>query len=77
MMDRLDDAAIGRIRDGIAARTRSLLPDPIDRVLFDCTPLFFPSPCADTLRAFGDSGYSQDGKHGAVPVLLASAGPAR
>ncbi len=70
MMDRLDEAAIAGMRDRIGACTRSLFPEPIDLVLFDCTTLFFESTCADTLRAYG---YSKDGKHGEVQVLLALA----
>ncbi len=66
MMDRLDDAAIAGMRARIGAYTRSLFPEPID--LFDCTTLFFESSCEDTLRAYG---YSKDGKHGEVQVLLA------
>ena len=43
MMDRLDDAAIAGMRERVGARTRSLFPEPIDLVLFDCTTLFFES----------------------------------
>ncbi|MCY4304104.1 MAG: hypothetical protein OXC62_04890 [Aestuariivita sp.] len=70
MMDHLYGAAIGHMRERIAAATRSLLPDPIDLVLFDWTTLFFQSPCEDTLRAFG---YGKDGQPGDVQVLLALA----
>ena len=70
MMDRLDEAAIAGMRDRIGTYTRSLFPEPIDLVLFDCTTLFFESTCADTLRAYG---YSKDGKHSEVQVLLALA----
>ncbi len=70
MMDRLDDAAIAGMRERVGAHTRSLFPEPIDLVLFDCTTLFFESTCEDTLRAYG---YSKDGKHGEVQVLLALA----
>ncbi len=70
MMDLLDEAAIGRIRERTAATTRSLFPDPIDLVSFDCTTLFFGSRCEDTLRALG---YGKDGRHGEVQVLLALA----
>ncbi|MCY4306174.1 MAG: hypothetical protein OXC62_15570 [Aestuariivita sp.] len=70
MMDHLYGAAISHMRERIAATMRSLLPAPIDLVLLDWTTLFFPSPCEDTLRAFG---YRQNGQHGDVPVLLALA----
>ena len=67
MMDHLDTAVIGRIREQISVATRSGIPTPMDLILFDGTTLFFESRCEDTLRAFGDY------KHGAVQVLLALA----
>jgi len=70
MMDRPDDAAIGRVRDCIAAGARPLLPDPIDPVLSGCTALFLQSHCEGTLRAFG---HGRDGRHGDVRVLPALA----
>ena len=70
MMDRLDDGTIARIRDRIGESTRSMLPNPIDLVLFDCTTLFFESQQEGALRACG---YSKDGKHNSVQVVLALA----
>ena len=70
MMDRLTDEAIDEMRRTVEAGTRSLFPEPVDLVLYDCTTLHFESSCADTLRNFG---YSKDGKHGEVQVVLALA----
>ncbi|MDE2790036.1 MAG: hypothetical protein OXI81_06400 [Paracoccaceae bacterium] len=51
MMDRLDEAAIAGMRERVGAYTRSLFPEPIDLVLFDCTTVVFESTYDDTWRS--------------------------
>ena len=68
MMDLLDEAAIRRLKGIVAGNAEALFPGPLDVLFFDCTTLHFESQRDDALRQFG---YSKDGKHGEVQVLLA------
>ena len=68
MMDRLDKDAIESMKGLAADAARKLLPEPASVVFFDCTTLHFESVEADGLREFG---FSKNGRHGRVQVLLA------
>ena len=68
MMDHLDDAVVDRLRTRAGEATRSLLPEPLTILYFDCTTLYFESFVEDELRQYG---FSKDGKHGQSQVLLA------
>ena len=68
MMDRLDKDAIESMKDLAADAARKLLPEPASVVFFDCTTLHFESVEEDGLREFG---FSKNGRHGRVQVLLA------
>lgn len=68
MMDRLDEAVIGRLKRQVAAQAADLVAQPLEVLFFDCTTLYFESVEEDGLRGFG---YSKDGKPGEVQVLLA------
>ncbi len=68
MMDRLDARTIERLRARVGDATRSVLPDPVSVLFFDCTTLAFATEEEDELR---QKGYSKDGKHRYSQVLLA------
>ena len=69
MMDRLTPKVVKRIEKCAWNASRSLLGESAIRaVLFDCTTVYFESTNEDGLR---QKGYSKDGKHGRVQVLLA------
>ena len=68
MMDRLDKDAIESMKGLASAAARKLLPEPASVVFFDCTTLHFESVEEDELREFG---FSKNGRHGRVQVLLA------
>ena len=68
MMDRLDPETIGRLRTSVDAASRTLLPEPVSVLFFDCTTLAFTTTVDDALRQHG---FSKDGKHQDSQVLLA------
>lgn len=68
MMDRLDEDTIESMKGLASAAARKLLPEPASVVFFDCTTLHFESVEEDGLREFG---FSKNGRHGRVQVLLA------
>lgn len=71
MMDHLDGHRIGKLRHRVGEATRTLVPDPVSVLLFDCTTLYFEavhSQDDDDLRQFG---YSKDGKSNRIQVVLA------
>lgn len=70
MMDHLDDDAIERMQTRVGEASLSLVPGELEILYFDCTTLYFESVGEDTLRQFG---YSKDGRHDRVQVLLALA----
>ena len=67
-MDKVDDSVIERIQQKAFSAAQSLLPQPVQVLFYDCTTLYFESFQADELRA---QGFSKDGKHAEVQVLLA------
>lgn len=68
MMDKLDDAAIERLKDITYANTASLFPQKINVIFYDATTIYFESFTPDELRK---EGYSKDHKFGQPQVLLA------
>ena len=70
MMDHLDEARVEQLLGQAGAAAESLLEQPLDLVLFDCTTLYFESFWEDSLR---QSGYSKDAKFKETQVLLALA----
>lgn len=68
MMDKLDDAAIERLKDITYANTASLFPQKINVIFYDATTIYFESFTPDELRR---EGYSKDHKFGQPQVLLA------
>ena len=68
MMDRLDGRRIERLRTQVGEASRSLLPEPVVELFFDCTTLSFETSVEDKLCQHG---LSKDGKHGESLVLLA------
>ena len=68
MMDQLDARVIERLRTRVGEASRSLLPEPVAILFFDCTTLYFESAVEDELRQHG---FSKDGKHKDSQVLLA------
>ena len=68
MMDRLDDHTIKEIKDLTYRNTRSMAPDKIKVMFFDCTTLYFESTQENGLKK---PGYSKDGKHQQDQVVLA------
>ena len=68
MMDHLDEPVIDDIRKRAGTHTRTLFPEPLDVLFFDCTTLYFESFTDDDLK---QCGYSKDGKHNQVQVILA------
>jgi len=67
-MDYLDDDRIATIRDRSMTLAQTLLPGPITALFYDTTTLSFASDTEDHLRK---KGFSKDGKHHRVQVLLA------
>ena len=59
MMDQLDDNTISRLQTMTCEGTRSLLPDALDMLFFDCTTLYFESFKEYELK---QNGYSKDCK---------------
>ena len=70
MMDSIDDRAIGRIQTFIGGHVLDLLNQEVNLLFFDVTSLSFASEVSDDLRK---KGYSKDGKHHRVQVILALA----
>ena len=68
MMDQLDAKAINHLRTRVGEASRSLLPEPVAILFFDCTTLYFETAVEDKLRQHG---FSKDGKHRDSQVLLA------
>ena len=68
MMDQLDATVIERLRTRVGEASRSLLPEPVAILFFDCTTLYFETAAEDELRQHG---FSKDGKHKDSQVLLA------
>ena len=67
-MDYLDDDRIAAIGERSMAKAKTLLPGPITALFYDTTTLSFASDQEDALRL---KGFSKDGKHHRVQVLLA------
>ena len=68
MMDQLDARVIEHLRARVGEASRSLLPEPVAILFFDCTTLYFETAAEDELRQHG---FSKDGKHKDSQVLLA------
>ncbi|MCY4189918.1 MAG: hypothetical protein OXD42_01075, partial [Rhodospirillaceae bacterium] len=68
MMDQLDARAINHLRTRVGEASRSLLPEPVAILFFDCTTLYFETAVEDALRQHG---FGKDGKHKDSQVLLA------
>ena len=68
MMDQLDAPVINHLRTRVGEASRSLLPEPVAILFFDCTTLYFETAVEDELRQHG---FSKDGKHRGSQVLLA------
>lgn len=68
MMDYMDDDAIDKLQKIVSDHTRSLIPEKIDVLFYDCTTLYFESFDEDELK---EHGYSKDGKFNQNQVLLA------
>ena len=59
---------IEHLRARVGEASRSLLPEPVAILFFDCTTLYFETAAEDELRQHG---FSKDGKHKDSQVLLA------
>ena len=68
MMDAVDDRRIARLQSMVAREVTDLLGGKLDVLFFDVTTLSFASDKPDELRK---KGYSKDGKHNRVQVVLA------
>ncbi len=68
MMDAVDDPRIARLQSIVAREVTDLLGSKLDVLFFDVTTLAFASDKPDGLRK---KGYSKDGKHTRVQVVLA------
>ena len=68
IMDRLDAKVIERLRTRVGEARRSLLPEPVAVLFFDCTTLSFETAVEDDLRQHD---FSKDGWHTDSQVLLA------
>lgn len=66
-MDQLDDKEQERIQKVSVEHTRKILGGEIGLVFYDVTTLYFDSQKADELR---EKGFSKDGKHSRVQVVL-------
>ena len=71
-MDRIDDTIIQQIQELAYKNTKSLLKlknsASLDVLFYDLTTLSFETNCQDALREFG---FSKDGKHQHVQIMLA------
>ncbi len=73
MMDHLDDLLIEQTKHIIYKKTQSLLaskskPGSVDVLFYDLTTIYFETNSQDIVRDFG---FSKDGKHRHVQVMLA------
>lgn len=68
MMDAVDDRRIAQLQSIVAREVTDLLGGKLDVLFFDVTTLAFASDKPDQLRK---KGYSKDGKHNRVQVVLA------
>ena len=68
MMDALTDARIAKLQSLVAREVTDLLGHSLEVIFFDVTTLAFASDRSDPLRK---KGYSKDGKHNRVQVVLA------
>jgi len=68
MMDKLDTAAIDRLKKITYENTLNLFGSKIDVIFYDATTLYFESPAEDGLKR---NGYSKDLKFNQPQVLLA------
>ncbi len=68
MMDRLDDERVARLCSRVSQQVIGLLGGEVDVVFLDATTLSFASDVPDDLRR---KGFSKDGKHQKVQVVLA------
>lgn len=68
MMDRLDDERVARLCSRVSQHAIGLLGGEVDVVFLDATTLSFASDVPDDLRK---KGFSKDGKHQKVQVVLA------
>ena len=68
MMDAVNDKRIARLQSMVAREVTDLLPGKLDVLFFDVTTLAFASDGPDSLRK---KGFSKDGKHKRVQVVLA------
>jgi len=71
-MDKIDDDVIKQIQDLAYKNTKSLLNlgrnESLDLLFYDLTTIYFETNCQDALREFG---FSKDGKHQHVQIMLA------
>ena len=67
-MDYLDEKKIAKICSRSMKAAQTLLPEPITALFYDTTTLSFASEVSDDLRR---KGFSKDGKHHRVQVMLA------
>ncbi len=68
MMDQIDAKTIDHLRPREGEARRSLLPEPVAVIFFDCTTLSFETAVEDALRQHDSS---KDGKHRDSQVLPA------
>ena len=68
MMDKLNDDAIGKIKQRALEGTQQLFKEQINVMFFDCTTLYFESFTEDELKS---NGYSKDFKFNQPQVMLA------
>lgn len=66
-MDKLDDDVIKQIKK-LAYKNTTRLLDKLDLIFYDLTTVSFETNCQDDLRDFG---FSKDGKHQHVQIVLA------
>ena len=69
MMDKLYPK-IGELKKKTFEHTKSIVPETIDILFFDCTTLYFESTDTDEMRQFG---YSKDHRFNTTQVVLALA----
>ncbi|MFO8163486.1 MAG: IS1634 family transposase [Desulfatiglandales bacterium] len=68
MMDKLDPAALERLKKITYQNTLNLLGSNIEVIFYDATTIYFESFCEDELKR---NGFSKDYKHNQPQVLLA------
>jgi len=68
MMDKLDTAAIERLKKITYQNTLNLLGSKIEVIFYDATTIYFESFCEDELKR---NGFSKDHKHNQPQILLA------